>query len=192
MRNVGWMILAVVAGTATAGAGEAKPAKAQKPAAESKAPESKEVKAAREAEAKAAAQKAAEEAQVVRTFAAGTPEAVLRDILHCGADIADEAAAFDCWVKLHMTTNRDTETAVTQLKHYSWKVFRSRADSYAVKPMATTDKDFAIRIAHREPEKCDAAAKECKFFLVSRVRDMPAPVTLRLEDGQWRIYSISL
>lgn len=143
-------------------------------------------------QAKAAAKKAADDAQVVRTFVAGSPEAVLRDIIHCGADEPDESAAFDCWLKLHLAQNRDTETAVIQLRHYAWKVFRSRANSYAVKPAATTDKDFALRIARREPETCAPTATECKFFLVSRVRDLPAPVTLRMEDGQWRIYSISL
>ena len=186
MRSGGFRVWVLVAGLAAASVAEAK-----KPAPDAPK-ETKESREAKEAEAKAAAQKAAEEAQVVRAFAAGSPEAALRDIIHCGADVSDENAAFDCWVKLHITANRDTDTAITQLRHYSWKVFRSRADSYAVTPVPTTDKEFALRIAHREPEKCDATAKECKFFLVSHVRDSPAPVTLRKEDGVWRIYSISL
>ncbi len=186
MRNGSWIALALL-GTLTAGAADAK-----KPKAPVEAAETKEAREAREAEANAAAKKAAAEAQVVRTFVPGSPEATLREIIHCGADLSDESAAFACWVKLHVTGNRDTETAVTQLRHYSWKVFRSRADSYAVKPVPTTDKDFALQISHREPEKCDMTAKECKFFLVSHVRDSPAPVTLRKEDGEWRIYSISL
>ncbi len=185
------LVLFLTLGTVTAHAKNAKvPPRAETSASRSKA--AKESRETKEADAKAAAQEAAEEAQIVRTFAAGSPEAALREILHCGADISDESAAFDCWLKTHIVANRDTETAVTQLRHYSWKVFRSRADSYALKPVATTDRDFAIRIARREPEKCEATSKECKFFLVSRVRDLPAPVTLRLEDGQWRIYSISL
>lgn len=173
-------------------AGPAHAAKAKAKAPPEGQAEHKESKAEREAQAKAAAQKAAEESLLVRSFAAGSPEATLRDIIHCGADIPDETAGFECWARLHIVANRDTETALTQLRHYSWKVFRSRADSYAVKPVATTDKEFALKVTRREPEKCDATAKECKFFLVSRVRDLPAPVTLRREDGQWRIYSISL
>lgn len=187
------MVLALLVSLAAAVPVLAKPkVKPAPPATAPARPAPAEDKAAREAEERARAQKAAEEAQIVRTFAAGSPEATIRDIIHCGADISDETAAFDCWVKLHIVANRDTETAVTQLRHYAWKVFRARADSYALVPKPTTDPAFALRITRRDPEACTPAAKECKFFLTSRVRDMPAPVTLRWEDGQWRIYSISL
>jgi hypothetical protein len=177
-----WILAAMLLTTATAGA---KPPKGKPPVAVEDAN-------ARAAAAQEAARKAAEAAQIVRTFEPGSPEAAIKEILHCGADIADDTAAFDCWVKLQLIQNRDTDTAIAQLRHYSWKVFRSRAETYAVKPVPTTDKDFAIRITRREPEKCDATTKECKLFLVSHVRDSPAPVTLRKEDGVWRIYSTSL
>ena len=185
MRTSLWILTATLL---MSGAAHAKPPKAKPPS----AAEDPKAREAREAEAQEAARKAAEESQIVRTFAPGSPEATIKEILHCGADISDDSSAFDCWLKLQLTQNRDTDTAVTQLRHYSWKVFRTRAESYAVKPVPTADKDFAIRIARREPEKCDATAKECKFFLVSHVRDSPAPVTLRKEDGVWRIYSSSL
>lgn len=186
MRHGVWMGLALLLTAATAHAGTGKKPKAAAPAEDPKARE------AREAAAQESARKAAEEAQSVRKFAPGSPEAALRDIIHCGADLSDETAAFDCWLKLQLTQNRDTEAAVAQLKHYSWKVFRSRADTYAIKPVPTSDKDFALRITRREPEKCDATTKQCKFFLFSHVRESPAPITLQKEDGAWRIYSTSL
>ena len=175
MRHGMWMFLVVMTAATPVFAGEAKKGKARSPAHEGDT----KAREAREAEAQESAKKATEASQVVRSFTPGTPEAAIRDIIHCGADVSDDSAAFDCWLKLQLTQNRDTETAVTQLRHYSWKVFRSRADSYALTPVETTHKEFALKITHREPEKCDAEAKQCKFFLFSHVRDSPAPITLQ-------------
>lgn len=175
--------LAAVLLAATAGASEAKKPARKPPAVDD---------AKRRAAAEQAAEEARQAALIVRAFDPGSPEATLRDMIHCGADVRDEAKAFDCYLALQVLQNRDTETAVTQIRHYSWKVFRSRADSYAVVPAETAAKEFALKITRREPEKCDAAAKQCKFFLVSRVRDLPAPVTLQWEENTWRVHSTSL
>lgn len=141
--------------------------------------------------------KPAEDPQLVRTFPPGTPEATLREMLRCGAEMRDESAAFDCYLKLQVEGNRDTEVAVAQVKHYSWKVFRSRAQSYLVPPKDPAKPEVVVKITRREPEKCqtapvDGKLAQCKFYLESAVRDMPAPVTFQWEDGQWRIFSSSL
>ncbi len=123
----------------------------------------------------------------ISTFADGTPDGALRAALACSLGDLSDSAAFDCYARLNVLRNRDTDIAVAQLRAYSWKHFRQYAASYVVK-----DNPFTVRITRRDRETGGAEGKGIKLFLFSKSRDYPAPITLEREEGVWRIAYNSL
>lgn len=137
---------------------------------------------------KAAAEKsgAVKQSGVVKTFPAGTPDAVLREAFRCALDMND-SDGFSCYLKINRERNQDTDIALAQLKAYSWRAFRNRAPSYVMDP-----KEFAIKITRRDPSTVAESTKSAKIFLFSKDRDNPAPIEFCKENGSWKIYSNSL
>ena len=123
----------------------------------------------------------------VKAFPNGTPDWLVREAFKCALDYTDEASGFDCYQKLNVELNRDNDNALTHLRLYSWKYFRQRAASYVM----STD-PFTLKVTRRDPSRIDGASKTVKVFLYSRHRDNPAPIILRREAGQWRVYANSL
>lgn len=120
-------------------------------------------------------------------FPAGTPDEVLRAAFGCALDIQSEDKAFNCYAALNVADNRDTDISLAHLRSYQWKVFRQRAAGYVV-----SEKPFTLKVMRRDPEKAPAGLRDYKIFLHSRLRDYPAPISLRFEQGRWRIYANSL
>ena len=147
----------------------------------------------KEPDAEKAADKAAPEkagavkqSGLVKTFPAGTPDAVLREAFRCALDMND-SDGFSCYLKINRERNQDTDIALAQLKAYSWRAFRNRAASYVMDP-----KEFAIKVMRRDPSTVGESAKTAKIFLFSKERDNPAPIEFCKENGTWKIYSNSL
>lgn len=120
-------------------------------------------------------------------FPAGTPDEVLRAAFGCALDIPSDDKAFNCYAALNVADNRDTDISLAHLRSYQWKVFRQRAAGYVV-----SEKPFTLKVMRRDPEKAPAELRDYKIFLHSRLRDYPAPISLRFEQGRWRIYANSL
>ncbi|MSP92099.1 MAG: hypothetical protein EXR79_09915 [Myxococcales bacterium] len=123
----------------------------------------------------------------IKAFPNGTPDWLVRAAFKCALDYTDEAAGFDCYQKLNVELNRDNDNALTHLRLYSWKYFRQRAASYIV-----STEPFTLKVTRRDPTSIDGNSKTVKVFLYSRHRDNPAPIILRREAGQWRVYANSL
>ncbi len=123
---------------------------------------------------------------LIKDFAPGTPDGILREAFKCALEM-DETAGFSCYARLNVEGNHDNDIATTQLRNYQWRFFRQRASSYVM-----TEQPFTIKVTRRDPGAIDANSKEVKVFLLSKARDNPAPVTLRKEGNVWRIYSNSL
>lgn len=128
----------------------------------------------------------APDSAVIRDFPEGSPVWVVRQAFRCALD-HDESSGFECYVPLHVETNRNNDNALQHLRRYQWAHFRKWAATYP-----EPGKVFAIRQSRQVPEKLEATHKEVKLFFVSRNRDNPAPIILRREAGSWRIYSSSL
>jgi len=125
-------------------------------------------------------------AGLVRTFPAGTPDAVLREAFHCALDMS-ESEGFSCYLRINRERNQDTDIALAQLRAYSWKAFRQRASSYIMDP-----KEFVLKVTRRDPANVGEANKSAKIFLFSKARDNPAPIEFCREGGGWKIYANSL
>lgn len=110
----------------------------------------------------------------------------MREAFHCALDLSD-SDGFDCYTQLNCEMNRDTDIALGHLRTYQWRFFRQRASTYVADP-----KEFAVEVTRRDPETVGPATKDAKIFLHSTLRDNPAPISFRREEGVWRIYSNSL
>jgi hypothetical protein len=124
---------------------------------------------------------------LVKQFTPGSTDAVIRDAFKCALDFPDEASGFQCYAALNVESNRDNDIAVGQLRNYQWRFFRQRASGYLQEGQG-----FAFLVTRRDPGKVEATAKEAKVFLRHKSRDNPAPITLRKENGVWKIYANSL
>ncbi len=124
---------------------------------------------------------------LIRQFAPGSTDWLIREAFKCAMDFPDESRGFECYAALNVESNHDNETATTQLRIFQWKYFRRQVAGYMQDPQG-----FAFHVTRREPGKVEATAKEAKIFLRHKVRENPAPITLRREGGVWKIYANSL
>ncbi|MFZ4578314.1 MAG: hypothetical protein ACOYOB_07950 [Myxococcota bacterium] len=124
---------------------------------------------------------------VVSEFPAGTPDGVLREAFRCALEASGDAEGFACYARINVEANRSNDIALMHLKTYQWRYFRQRAPSYLV-----GTKPFSVRITRRDAPTIESGMKSVKMFLKSSERENPAPISLRLEDGEWRIYANSL
>ncbi len=119
----------------------------------------------------------------ISIFAEGTPDHTLLRAFQCAQ--ADDFAGY---AALNVASNRDTDIALAHLRNYQWKAFRERVAGYVMKAQPLT-----LRVTRRDNDGGSGPQpKRHKIFLFSTRRDNPAPITLQLEDGQWRIYANSL
>ena len=123
----------------------------------------------------------------IMTFPAGTPDATLRAAFACALDLADDNEAFRCYAALNVLRNRNSSISLEQLRAYNWRHFRFYAHGYAV-----ATEPFTLNITQRDPKFPSANTRTIKVFLRSTGDRPPAPMTLDLEDGQWRIAYNSL
>jgi len=122
----------------------------------------------------------------VSEFPKGTPLGILREAFYCALELG-ESEGFDCYMKINVSLNRDTDLARRHLRRYQWRYFRDRASSYV-----SRSQPFTVEVTRYTPRDWEGVRAGFKVFLASSKRDNPAPITFRKEEGVWQIYSNSL
>jgi hypothetical protein len=120
---------------------------------------------------------------------AHSPEFIVQQALVAALN-PDEQKGFDAYLSLLDVDEKTTQTAVTQIRRYSWKRFRRQAADYIVKDTQST---FIVQ--RRDPSKVTDATKEMRLFvkpLNQPSRTLATPIRLKRRDGSWFVTSNSL
>ena len=118
-----------------------------------------------------------------------SPEYIVQQALVAALN-RDEQKGFDAYLALLDVEQKSTETAVKQIRRYSWNRFRKQAADYIVKGTETT---FVVQ--RRDPSKVTDATKEIRLFVkpvTHPLRTLAAPIRLKRRDGRWFVTSNSL
>lgn len=126
------------------------------------------------------------EGRELTVFAAGSPESTIQRAFSCVLE-RSESSGFDCYADLNVASNRDNSNALSHLQRYQWSHFRKWARTYVL-----PGKAFALLLTRQDPEKVTETVNEVRLYFWSNKRDMPAPITLRRENGRWLIHANSL
>ncbi len=126
----------------------------------------------------------AEEGRVVTSPAKGSPEATVAALLEAG-----NADAFDTFYRslCHPDYCHGIPTDEKDKKTYMWTRFVKYAASYY-----TNAASRSFEVASTVPPTLEAGTTEFKLFLKSSKRDMPVPVVLKKDKGEWKVFNCSL
>jgi hypothetical protein len=124
------------------------------------------------------------EGRVITSPAKGTPEEVVARLLEAGT--SDDFDGF--YDKLcHPDYCHQIPTDRKDKKVYMWTRFTKFVASYYTNAGARS-----FEVTSTQPPTLEAGTDEIKLFLKSSKRDMPVPVVLRKDKGEWKVANCSL
>lgn len=138
------------------------------------------------ADEKPAAPPPAEEKPAARSAVQVGVELAKKAVAACLLE--DETKAFGDYLTLLHPDRKSTETAILDIRRYSWREFRKRCKTFVREGNLATMK---VERAVPDPVPSDAI-KFKVYFLPYDVERLPAPVGFRLHEGQWWIDTNSL
>lgn len=126
----------------------------------------------------------ADEGRVITNAAKGSPEEVVAKLLEAGSN--DDFDGF--YDRLcHPDYCHQIPTDRKDKKTYMWSRFVKFVASYY-----TNAGTHAFQVTSTQPPTLEAGTTEIKLFIKSSKRDMPVPVVLRKDKGDWKVVNSSL